>query len=255
MSKEIKRIEEDSYEFNIDNFSGPLDLLLHLAKTHEIEISDISLDQLIGEYLHYIEMVSQEGVDIASEYLEMAAELIRMKSQMLLPNPDLEGEDMLSDLEDLGLDRETLIERLLEYKQYKEITEDLDQLSEKRQSYFTREQANMSQYRGDVFKNSITMDEFESAIKKAIATELDNRKEQKVIETHEIGMEQYMQEMKELKKEFSFNKRIQILTKGSIIALFLGILESLKLQYISLEQRGDEIFVTHYNGGVVYGEE
>lgn len=254
MAKEIKRIEDGKYDFTIDNFSGPLDLLLHLAKTKEIEISEISLDQLITEYINYIEQVSTQGVDIASEFLEMAAELIRMKSQMLLPNAIDDGSDMLADLEDLGLDRETLIERLLEYKQYKEISEDLDNLSEKRHSFFTRDQANLSQYRHDVFKNSLTMKDFEQAIKRAIAHELENKKETKVIETHEIGMEQYIEELKGLTQEFSFNKRIKILTKPSIIALFLGILESLKLQYVSLEIREGEIFITQYDGGIVYEE-
>ncbi len=250
MKKEIHRIEQESYEFAIDNFSGPLDLLLHLAKTHEIEISDISLDQLITEYLNYIDMVSSEGIDIASEYLEMAAELIRMKSQILLPNPDADAEDMFDELEELGLDRETLIERLLEYKKYKEVSEDLDDLSEKRHAYFTREQANLSKFRDDVFKNSLSMEDFELAIKKAIIHELDNKKEEKVIETHEIGMEQYLNEMEELTESFSFNKRISILSKPGIIALFLGVLEALKLQYISIEYRVDEIWVTDYKGDV-----
>lgn len=242
MKKTIKRIDEQNYDFSFENFTGPLDLLLHLAKTNEIEISSLSLDSLIDQYIHFIEQVHEQGIDIASSYLEMAAELIRLKSQMLLPDSS-DDEELLEELEALGLDRDTLINRLLEYKQYKEIVANFNGLIEKRNSYLVRAPEKLSSYRQLSFKNSLSIDEFVAAAKKSIMHELENKKETKIIETHEIGMEQYIDEMKILTEEFCFEKRVKVMTKNSIIALFLGVLESLKLHYISMEYREGLIYI------------
>ena len=83
MKKQLKKVDAVEYNFTLEGFSGPLDLLLHLARTNEIEISNISLDTLIDQYLTFIENVQENGVNIASTYLEMAAELIRLKSKMI----------------------------------------------------------------------------------------------------------------------------------------------------------------------------
>ena len=100
------------YEVNIDEFSGPLDLLLHLIKKDNIDIYDISLEKITNEYLEYIKKMEEMNLDIASEYLVMASELIEYKSRSLLRQKD--EEEIEQD------PKEELIKRLVDYKKYKE---------------------------------------------------------------------------------------------------------------------------------------
>ncbi|MGP4060140.1 segregation/condensation protein A [Halobacillus litoralis] len=112
-----------SYQVKVDGFEGPLDLLLHLINRYEIEIHDIPVSQITDQYMHYIHTMQELELDLASEYLVMAATLLAMKSQMLLPNSNLE-DDMSED--ELDEDpREDLMRRLIEYRKYKQAAEEL----------------------------------------------------------------------------------------------------------------------------------
>lgn len=108
------------YKIKLDIFEGPLDLLLHLIKKNEVDIYDIPISVITAQYLEYIELIKEMNLNLAGEFLVMAATLVHIKSRMLLPVPELVGE------EDDGIDpREELIQRLLEYQRYKEASEDL----------------------------------------------------------------------------------------------------------------------------------
>ena len=114
----IKRVvAKMQYKVTIENFDGPLDLLLHLIKEQDIDIYDIKIEEITEQYLDYIRAMKELNLSVASEYLVMATELIEMKSKMLLPKKVIETED---DYEEDP--REVLIERLLAYKKYKEVT-------------------------------------------------------------------------------------------------------------------------------------
>ena len=101
----------------IGDFEGPLDLLLHLIKKSKMEIFDIEISKITEEYINYINSMAELNLDIASEYLVMAAELIEMKSKKLLP-----AKEEKEDEEDINPEEE-LKRRLMEYKKYKESTE------------------------------------------------------------------------------------------------------------------------------------
>ena len=101
------------YKVMINEFEGPLDLLLHLIKENNIDIYDIKIEEITKQYLDYIKKMKELNLSIASEYLVMASELLEMKSKMLLPKRE---EETLDDFEEDP--RELLIERLLAYKQY-----------------------------------------------------------------------------------------------------------------------------------------
>ena len=98
----------------LEVFEGPLDLLLHLIEKNKIDIYDIPIVTITDQYLEYIEAMHSEDIDTLSEFLVMAATLIKIKSKMLLP-PD-EPEESMEETED---PRKELVERLLEYKLYK----------------------------------------------------------------------------------------------------------------------------------------
>ncbi len=108
---------------SLEVFEGPLDLLLHLIRKHEIDIFDIPVSFITDRYLEYLAAMQELQLDIAAEYLEMAATLAHIKSQMLLPDEPVEEE-----AEEEGPDpREELVRRLLEYKKYKEAARDISQ--------------------------------------------------------------------------------------------------------------------------------
>lgn len=129
------------YKVMIDEFEGPLDLLLHLIKEDNIDIYDIKIEVITKQYLDYIQKMKDLNLSVASEYLVMASELIEMKSKMLLPKKKEELDDEYE--ED---PREILIERLLAYKQYKEITNEFKDLEKTRKLIFTKEAENLSYY-------------------------------------------------------------------------------------------------------------
>ncbi|MBE9536596.1 MAG: segregation/condensation protein A [Proteobacteria bacterium] len=109
------------YEVKLDSFEGPLDLLLHLIKKHEVDIIDIPISMITQQYLESIEMMQMLDLDIAGEFILMAATLMHIKSKMLLPPGETEEGD-----EDEGDPREELVRRLLEYRKYKEAAQELD---------------------------------------------------------------------------------------------------------------------------------
>lgn len=127
-----------TYEIHLDNFEGPLDLLLHLVKEKEMDLMNLEIAKITEQYLAYIEQSQQLHLEIASEYLVMAAYLIETKSRMLLPKEKVEIVD--------GYEvdpRQALINRLLEYKRYKDVVEALRLKQEMRQEYFTKLPSNM----------------------------------------------------------------------------------------------------------------
>ncbi len=110
-----------SYKIKLNIFEGPLDLLLHLIKKSEVDIYDIPIADITEQYLEYIDIMKEMNLDLAGEFLVMAATLVHIKSRMLLPiDTEAEGE------EDEGIDpREELIRRLLEYQRYKDAASEL----------------------------------------------------------------------------------------------------------------------------------
>jgi segregation and condensation protein A len=109
------------YQVRIENFEGPLDLLLHLIKKNEINIYDIPIALIAQQYLSYIEAMKDLNLTVAGEFLVMAATLLQIKSKMLLP-----VEETTEDDEDGPDPREELVRRLLEYKTFKEAARQLD---------------------------------------------------------------------------------------------------------------------------------
>ena len=105
-------------EFKINDFEGPLDLLLHLIKESKMDIMNIEIEKITKQYMDYLDLQEKMNLEIASEYLVLAAELLEIKSKMLLPRQTVEEDEEEED------PREELVNRLLEYQAYKEIIED-----------------------------------------------------------------------------------------------------------------------------------
>ena len=130
-----------AYEVVLDDFQGPLDLLLHLIKEKEMDLETLEVSVITDQYLAYIDQMDPQQLETVSEYLVMAAQLIEMKSKMLLPSEKVELED-----EYQPDPREQLIQRLIEYKRYKDVLEDFKEQYEKRQLIHTKAPALMDDY-------------------------------------------------------------------------------------------------------------
>ncbi|MBW2713790.1 MAG: segregation/condensation protein A [Deltaproteobacteria bacterium] len=110
-----------SYDVKLEIFEGPIDLLLHLIRANELDVTDVSISAVSEQYLSYLDLMREVNINVAGDYLVMAATLALIKSRMLLP-PDP------SEVDDEGLDpAAALLERLLEYKRYKEVAERLSE--------------------------------------------------------------------------------------------------------------------------------
>jgi len=124
-------MNETDYRVNLEMYNGPLDLLLYLIKKAEVEITDIPIALIADQYLGYVEMMKVFDVDMAAEFLVMAATLLEIKSRTLLPREEVN----LDEIED---PRFELVTQLMEYRKYKALTEELREYAEERQKKFAR---------------------------------------------------------------------------------------------------------------------
>ncbi len=151
------------FNFMINDFEGPLDLLLHLIKENKMNIMDIEIEKITDQYLKFLEEQEKLNLEIASEYLVLASELLEIKSRLLLPRQELVEEDVES------VDpREELINRLLEYQTYKDITKILHEKEELRSEIYTKTPENVRNYIDEVTEihADVSLDDLVDALKK-----------------------------------------------------------------------------------------
>ena len=151
------------YLIKINEFEGPLDVLLHLVKISNIDIYDININEITNQYLDYIHKMEELNIDIASEYLVMAASLMEIKSKSLLPSHDEETEE-----EEEEVSRENLIEKLIEYQKYKEITHNFKKLELARRNIYTKAPSKLNEMLDQKFTNdtNTTVDDLMEAFQK-----------------------------------------------------------------------------------------
>ncbi len=222
-------------EIKINEFEGPLDLLLHLIKEAKMDIFDLKIELIADQYLDYIHKMEKMNLDIASSYLVMAFELIEIKSKMLLPRHEEEDQEE----ED---PKEQLVNRLIEYQRYKDLTIELKNLEEERHQFYTKTPENINNYvDGDyVINNSeVSVDELIEAFKKF----LERKKEEQPLTTkitkREISVEECRISIKKVLKEkgkISFWNLFEIFNKEYVVATFLAILEMARLNELLITQ-------------------
>lgn len=222
------------YEININEFQGPLDLLLHLIKQSNISITEISIDEITKQYLNYIQKMEELNLDVASEYLIMAAELIEIKSASLLPKNDIDDDEFEDD------PKEKLINRLLEYEQYKKMTDTFKELEEYRQEIYTREPDNLLEYKDDSeFDYGVDLNDLLQALSKFLEQkELDKPLNTKIT-NKEYSVSIRSQEIRKIlkeKKKVNFTDLFEAFTKEYIVITFLSILAMTRKQEIEIEQ-------------------
>ena len=218
--------------FIINDFEGPLDLLLHLIKTSKMDIYDISVEEITKQYIDFINSQKEMNLTIASEYLVMASELIELKSRMLLPRTEEEEEED---------PREDLVNRLLEYQKYKDMIDSFKELEKNRKDIFTKDHINFNEYSDTNIENdgSITLDDLVNALNKF----LERKELEKPISTKitkkEISVQDRTRDIRNIlskKKKVSFFDLFEVKTREYVVVTFLSILEMAKFGEIEIIQ-------------------
>lgn len=229
------------YLVNINDFEGPLDLLLHLVKESNIDIKDIKIIEITEQYLDYIRKQEELNINVASEYLVMAATLMEIKSKSLLPTDKIDDSEELEE----EVSREALIQKLIDYEKYKEITKDFKELEFSRKNIYTKSPSKINDITDSKFVNDtdITIDDLMNAFLKY----LERKNMEKPVTTKITNKEYSVRKRKNAIKEYlKLNKRVEFTelfneyNKSYIIVTFLSILELAKEDDVVLMQ--DENF-------------
>ncbi len=242
--------------YKLETFEGPLDLLLHLIDKAEIDIQDISINEITDQYIAYLDAMQELELDVTSEFLVMAATLLAMKSRLLLPKPPVTEEPWLTVDDDDGLDpREELIRKLIEYRKFKSIAGQLRDKEWERSQVFTREPADLTPYQTDVQANPVEglhVDDLIRAFRKAMRR-LAGRNRITAIRRDEISVKDRINDIILTLKTRSAEGRMlfsqligENMDRQEIVVTFLALLELMKKGWVSCHQNRlfDEIVVT-----------
>ena len=221
-------------DFKLQDFEGPLDLLLHLIKESKMDIMNIQMEEITSQYMEYIHQSEKMNLEVSSEYLVMASELLEIKSRMLLPRnqeEEVEEEDP----------REELVQRLLEYQAYKDITQLLQEKELLRKDIYTKTPESVSNYleESNEIHADVTLDDLVSALQKYYQRKEDSKPLNTKVTMNEISVSSRRNDIKKIlknKKKVSFFELFSIPTKEYIVATFLAVLEMAKNKELLLKQ-------------------
>ncbi|MBQ4583657.1 MAG: segregation/condensation protein A [Bacilli bacterium] len=220
----------------LSNFEGPMDLLLHLVKQTKLDIYEVNISEIIEQYINYINNLQELNIDVASEYLIMAVDLVHIKSKKLI-NSDTPVED-----EEVAItSEEDLKKKLIEYEKYKKISETFKELEENRQSYFTKIPESLTEYKDE--NTSLNTDLSLDDLINAFLQFKERQKYQKPLNTSVTKKElsvakriSYIRERLKINKQVSFFDLFEDYSKDYVIVTFLSILDMSKNKEITIIQ-------------------
>jgi segregation and condensation protein A len=226
----------DAFPVKLSNFEGPLDLLLHLIKKNEVNVHDIPIALITRQYLDAIHLLQEMNLDIAGEFLVMAATLIHIKSKMLLPRPDtaagVEGEE-----ED---PRDALVRRLLEHQKFKAAAELLHEREQLRSAQWLRPDARVADIAGDDYEPELEVDlfsllsAFQSVVERAkLRPKVLLPPEQMPVE---VRIEQLLARLSETDACGFEELFADVDDRGGLIVTFLALLEMIRLKLVRVFQ-------------------
>ena len=222
-------------DFIINDFEGPLDLLLHLIKESKMDIMNIEIEEITKQYMNFLEKKEKMNLEISSEYLVLASELLEIKSKLLLPN---NKEDVEENDED---PREELVNRLIEYQAYKDITKLLQDKELLRKDIYTKVPENINNYieESHEIHADVSLDDLINALQKYYQRKADNKPLNTKVTINEISVTSRRHDIKNLlkkKKKVSFFELFPVVSKEYIVATFLAILEMAKSRELIIKQ-------------------
>lgn len=233
-----------SYEVKLDAFEGPLDLLLHLIHRLEIDIYDIPMADLTLQYMEHIRAMQVLELNEASEYLVMAASLLAIKSKMLLPihEGEMDDDELVLDMND---PRDELVNRLIEYRKFKEAAGNLQQLEESRAQVFTRAPSDLTDYQPSqqltAFDDPLNVYDMLGAFQKMLRRKRLKAPLATKIARQELSIKDQMKSvfstLKSRGGSCSFSELFPFDDKPTLVVTFLSLLELMKRQMVLVEQR------------------
>ena len=246
MDKSIKsdgigwnRLDQTFLKIDLEVFQGPFDLLLHLIKSMEVDIYDIPIAEITQQYLDYLHSMKELELDIVGDYLVMAATLIEIKSRMLLPIEPLDNED--SEYES-GDPRISLVQQLLMYQQFQEVTQELQDLELSRSKLFSRPMTNLTNYQDKVplEPGQIELISLAETMSQLLQDQLSRQPQTKSIQHEYVTVEEMMNNLLEgfdQHSKISFNQFIKNQSRFEIITSFIALLELVRNQTIHFVQK------------------
>ena len=226
----------DAFPVRLDKFDGPLDLLLHLIKTNEVSVYDIPIAMITQQYLDTIQLMQELNLDVAGEFIVMAATLIHIKSKMLLPRPEtaagVEGED-----ED---PRDALVRRLLEHQKFKAAAGLLHEREQVRAAQWLRPDERVAELAGDALEPELEVDLFSLLSAFQAVVQRARQRPTVLLPPEQMSVETRMEQLLARLSETSacgFEELFaDALGRSGLIVTFLALLEMIRLKLIRVFQ-------------------
>lgn len=228
----------------INDFNGPLDLLLHLIKSNKMDIYDINIEVITKEYIDYINNNRELTIDACSEYLVMASELIHLKSKLLL-NKNNSDEDDFYEISN----EEELRDRLLEYQKIKDMTSEFRELEKKRSFVFTRIPSNLNEFKNtSTVITDVSLDDLLKAFEDFLKKQKLKEPTSTTITKKEVSVEDRSNDIRKiikLKGKINFIDLFDDISKPYVIVTFLSVLDLAKKNEILITQNNNfgEIYI------------
>ena len=229
----------DAYKVKLESFEGPLDLLIHLIRKNEVNVYDIPISLITEQYLGYLELMQELNLDVAGEFLVMAATLIHLKSRTLLPRPDPAQEEGGPEEDP----REALVRRLLEHQKYKAAAELLHERETLRGAQFMRPDARVADAAGDDYEPELEVDLFSLLAAFRGVLERANRRPPMVLPPEQMSIELRIGQLLSRLSETEACGFEDLFSDGDdsrafMIVTFLALLEMIRLKLIRVFQSG-----------------
>jgi len=228
----------DAYPVKLEQFEGPLDLLLHLIKKNEVNIYDIPIALITAQYLETIEFMQELNLDLAGEFLVMAATLIHIKSKMLLPRPETAA-GVEGDIED---PRDALVRRLLEHQKYKAAAGLLHEREQLRSAQWLRPDERVAAIAGDEYEPELEVDLFSLLTAFQAVVERARQRPKMVLPSEQIPVEVRIDQLLARLSETEAIGFEELFAdaddRAGLIVTFLALLEMIRLKLIRVFQSG-----------------
>jgi segregation and condensation protein A len=225
------------YPVRLEMFEGPLDLLLHLIKKNEVNIYDIPIALVTQQYLEYLDLMQELNLDVAGEFLVMAATLIHIKSRMLLPRPDPTQEDPDED------PREALMRQLLEHQRFKAAAELLHEREIQRSAQWGRPDGRVAEVVGEAPEPEVEVDLFSLMAAFRQVLERARQRPRVVLPPEQISIETRIEQLNARLSETEAcgfeDLFADVQTRAGMIVTFLALLEMIRLKLVRVFQQGN----------------
>jgi segregation and condensation protein A len=228
----------DAFPVRLDRFEGPLDLLLHLIKKNELNVHDIPIALITQQYLDAIELMQELNLDLAGDYLVMAATLIHIKSKMLLPRPETAA-GVEEDQED---PRDALVRRLLEHQKFKAAAELLHEREQVRSAQWQRPDGRVAELAGEGYEPELEVDMFSLLTAFQAVVQRAKQRPKVYLPAEQLSIEERIDQLLARLSESEACGFEELFAdahdRAGLIVTFLALLEMIRLKLIRVFQSG-----------------